>query len=109
MSVFKARVAILAQGRPSKLCHSMFSLLLYKLALRHDPPPLYVHISSFPLFVHYFILNNACSTLTSNEEYRHVHKQVCVIYCNLISLQSCMHARYVSCQHGHYVLGVRCT
>ena len=28
MSVFKGHVAILAQGGPSKLCHSMFSLLL---------------------------------------------------------------------------------
>ena len=71
MSMFKACVVTLEHARPS-VCHSMFSLLLYKLAVWHYPQHLYVHISTFPLFYILFpFLNNACSRLTSNKEYRH--------------------------------------
>ena len=63
MRVFKARVAILAQGRPSKLCHIMFSLSLYTLAVRHYPH-LFMYIVQLSQFCTLFpFLNDACSKL----------------------------------------------
>ncbi len=93
-----ARAAILAQGRPSKLCHSMFSIVLYKLAVRHYLFMYIIRLFKFSHFCTYFhFLNNACSRLTSNKEYRHT--QTKSAWFTVISLQRCMHARYESCRN----------